>query len=75
MCYPISHAFEIGDYVCLRVPEGAFQKVPSRVSTHSSKNFAAKSLLDPIIEDYRTTSSSEEGETMSSMSNQIGSSE
>ena len=45
-------------------------QVPSRVSTHSSRNLAAKNLLDPIIEDYRTTSSSEESESISSMSNQ-----
>ena len=49
--------------------------MPSRASTHSSKNLAAKDRLDPIIEDYTTTSSSEETETMSSMSNQIGESE
>ena len=47
-------------------------QVPSRASTHSSKNLAAKNLLDPIIEDYSTTSSSEECETMSTMSNQPG---
>ena len=45
-------------------------QVPSRASTHSSRNLAAKNLLDPIIEDYRTTSSSEESESISSMSNQ-----
>ena len=45
--------------------------VPSRASTHSSKNFAAKNSLEPIIEDYTTTSSSEE-DSMSSMSNQPG---
>ncbi|MCO5546848.1 hypothetical protein L7F22_000285 [Adiantum nelumboides] len=47
-------------------------QVPSRASTHSSKNVAAEKLLDPIIEDYATTSSSEESESMSSMSNQPG---
>ena len=45
--------------------------VPSRASKHSSKNFAAKNSLEPIIEDYTTTSSSEE-DSMSSMSNQPG---
>ena len=50
-------------------------QVPSRASTHSSKNLAAKNLLDPLIEDYATTSSSEECDTTSSMSNQPGSSE
>ena len=54
-------------------------QVPSRASTHSSKNLATKNLLDPIIEDYTTTSSSEdsseEGDSMSSMSNQPGGSE
>ena len=50
-------------------------QVPSKASTHSKKHFAAKNLLDPIIEDYTTTSSSEEGDSMSSMSNQPGSSE
>ncbi|MCO5577323.1 hypothetical protein L7F22_031151 [Adiantum nelumboides] len=45
-------------------------QVPSRASTHSSKNAAAEKLLEPIIEDYATTSSSEEGESMAFMSNQ-----
>ena len=49
--------------------------MPSKASTHSSKNFATRNLLDPIIEDYSTTSSSEDCETMSSMSNQPGGSE
>ena len=44
-------------------------QVPSSASTRSSKNLAAKSLLDPIIEDYVSTSSSEESNTMSSMEN------
>ena len=47
-------------------------QVPSKASTHSSKNLAAKDLLDPIIEDYVTTSSSEESDTMSSVANQPG---
>ena len=49
-------------------------QVPSKASTHSSKTFAAKNLLDPIIEDY-TTTSSEQCDSVSSMSNQIGSNE
>ena len=44
--------------------------VPSRASTHSSRNLAARNNLDPIIEEYTTTSSSEESESMSAMSNQ-----
>ena len=44
-------------------------QVPSSASTRSSKNLAAKDLLEPIIEDYVSTSSSEESNTMSSMEN------
>ena len=46
--------------------------VPSRASTHSSRNVAARNPLGPIIEE---TSSSEETETMSSMSHPLRGSE
>ena len=48
--------------------------MPSKASTQSSKNFATKTLLDPIIKDY-TTTSSEECDSVSLISNQLGSSE